>query len=122
MVGQAHAGYLYSSTDVATKKLTEKIAVPNRAYTIVAEDKGDIVGFAAAAPQSLPGIGQIDRSNMLLNYLAVDPARRREGIGSVLIAEIERRSKASLQHVIVAHVSHDEAATYRANGWTVLEE
>jgi GNAT superfamily N-acetyltransferase len=123
VAGEYHAGYAFGNAEVATVMLTEKFSAPKRAYTIVAEDEsGAIVGFAASVPQRLPGIGAIEQWNMLLNHLAVDPARRREGIASTLIAEIERRSTAAQQHVIVAHVSADSAEVYRRNGWTVLAE
>ncbi|WP_185204290.1 GNAT family N-acetyltransferase [Glaciihabitans sp. INWT7] len=99
--------------------MTEQIAAPMRVFTVVAESDGQIIGFAAAVPWRLPGSGAVDRAHMLLNYLAVDPARRRQGIGSALIAEIERRSLAARQNVIVAHVPAAQDDFYRTSGWEV---
>ncbi|SDK35329.1 Acetyltransferase (GNAT) domain-containing protein [Cryobacterium psychrotolerans] len=122
IAGEHHAGYLYEDSELAALTLTEGVAAPLRSFTLVAEVGGELVGFAAAVPSSFPGTGQIDPSAMLLQYLAVDPDRRHEGIGSALVADIERRSVFSRQNVIVAHVPLSQADFYRANGWDVFAE
>lgn len=120
--GERHAGYLYEHSELAAITLTEGVAAPRRSFTLVAEAGGELVGFAAAVPSSFPGTGQVDPSSMLLQYLAVDPIRRHEGIGSALVADIEQRSLSARQNVIVAHVPLSQADFYRANGWDVFAE
>ncbi|TFD07812.1 GNAT family N-acetyltransferase [Cryobacterium sp. TMT1-66-1] len=118
--GQHHAGYLYADAELARIMLTEELAAPLRAFTIVAEKDDKIVGFAAAAPWSLPGTGQIDPAHILLQYLVVGPAHRRSGIAKARVAEIERRALGARQNVIVAHVPPTESDFYRAIDWEVV--
>jgi predicted N-acetyltransferase YhbS len=122
VAGQPHAGYLYTNDELASLTLTEELAAQHRSFTIVAEIEGRIVGFASAVPFSLPGTGQFDPAHMLLQYLAVDPAHRRNGIATALVGDIERRALAARQNVIVAHIPADEFAFYESLEWHVAAE
>jgi predicted N-acetyltransferase YhbS len=120
--GQYHAGYAYAGSEIGDAMLSEKLAAPRRSFTIVAESDDTIVGFAAAIPFRLPGTKRIDSDNMVLNYLAVDPAHRRSGIAKALVQEIERRAIRAKQKVIVAHVSPTAVNFYQEIGWDVVAE
>lgn len=122
VAGQYHAGYLFEHEEMAKLALTEDLASPRRAFNIVAENAGEIVGFAAAVPSRLPGLGSIDKSATLLQYVAVDPAHRGAGIGRLLVEEIERRTVAARQDVILAHIPTSEAGFYTRIGWEVIPE
>lgn len=118
--GQEHAGYLFDDQRLATVSLTESIAAPERAFILVAETTEGIVGFAAAVPSRLPGLGSIDTTGMLLQHVAVEDEWRRRGVATALVDEIERRSLAARQNVIVAHVPDSAAGFYRDRGWEVF--
>lgn len=118
--GEVHAGYLFENEQLSRTTLTEPEAAPLRVFILVAESAETIVGFAAAVPSRLPGLGSIDPTAMLLQYVAVDPEWRRQGIAAALVGEIERRSVAARQNVIVAHVSESSADFYRHQGWDVF--
>ena len=53
-----------------------------------------------------------------LSELVVAPDARRRGVGSSLLAEIERRMAARGCSLIVGDVWRDAEPFYRANGWT----
>jgi GNAT superfamily N-acetyltransferase len=55
---------------------------PANQFVVVAEEQGDIVGFACAYGQDDP------RWGTLLDNLHVRPARQRQGIGTALVAEV----------------------------------
>ncbi|MFB9956963.1 GNAT family N-acetyltransferase [Cellulomonas denverensis] len=104
--------------------LTESVAAPRHAYTLVAVDEKtqDTIGFAATRPYSLPGIDVTDAAHMNLQYLAVDPSHRRRGVASALVAEVERMALADRQNVVLAHAPDDAVAFYRKIGWEVVPE
>lgn len=118
--GQPHAGYLFENQKLASRALTEAFAAPERAYVLVAESAGQIIGFAAAVPSRLPGLGEIDATSMLLQYVAVETEWRRRGVATALLSEIERRSLSARQDVIVAHVPENATDFYRHEGWSVF--
>lgn len=120
--GERHSGYLFEDDELSAFVLDEDLAPLRRSFTIVAEVAGEITGFAAAVPSRFPGAGGIDPMSMLLQYVVVDPAHRRRGIGATLLEEIERRSLAARQNVIIAHIPTSQAAFYRANDWDVFDE
>jgi len=120
VAGQEHAGYLFDDQRLATVSLTESIAAPERAFILVAEIAERIVGFAAAVPSRLPGPGSIDATGMLLQHIAVEVEWRRRGVATALVDEIERRSLAARQNIIVAHVPDSAAVFYRSRGWNVF--
>lgn len=120
--GEPHGGYVYADAGLSTPLLTEAFATPRHTFTVVAERQGMIVGFATTAPFALPGMGEPDPAHMLLQYLAVDPAHRRHGVGTALIKEMERRALAIRQNVMVAHISTDAAHFYRGAEWDVLSD
>lgn len=118
--GQPHAGYTFSAPKLTAFVLDEAVAAPKGVLTLVAEVDGAVVGFAATGPWSFPGFGprQFDPTTLLLQYLAVEPDHQRQGIGSALVAEIERRGAAAGRDMVVAHVPED-AAFYDAASWHV---
>ncbi|MEV7762038.1 GNAT family N-acetyltransferase [Curtobacterium flaccumfaciens] len=120
VAGQTHAGYLFADPELSKLTLTEHLAAPVRSFTIVAEDDGKVVGFAMAAPWSFPGTGELDPSDMVLQYVAVDSEHRRQGIASALIAEITARATSARQNALVAHIPEASADFYRSIGWEVL--
>lgn len=117
--GQPHSGYLFDDRKTAMLQLQEEIGAALRFWTVVAEVDGEVVGFATAVPSQFPGGAGDEAKTMLLSYLAVDPRFRRRGIGGDLVAEIERRSLAARQNLIVAHVPAVENGVYTGSGWTL---
>jgi GNAT superfamily N-acetyltransferase len=114
---------VYADPKLAVPMLTESVAAPRHAYTLVAVDETHkTIGFASTRPFSLPGIDVTDPAHMLLQYLAVDPSHRRRGVASALVAEVERRALAARQNVLVAHAPADAVAFYRKIGWEVVPE
>jgi len=67
------------------KDIARKLKV-NPEWFLVAEDGGRIVGVVMAGYEGHRG---------WINYLAVDPARRRGGLGRALVAEAERVLRAA---------------------------
>lgn len=120
--GQPHSGYVFAAPELAILLLTEGVAVPRHAFTLVAVRYDVIVGFAAARPFAYPGAGATDMSHMLLQYLAVDTAHRRHGVARELVTELEKRALEARQNVLVAHVSAGSAEFYRRVGWSVIPE
>lgn len=111
---------LFDDPELTRFSLDEQISDPLRVFTSVAEIGGVIEGFATALPFSLPGTGQIDPRNMLLQYLAVNANYRRQGLGRLLVEHIEERIEPHRQNVIVAHVPAAETTFYRRTGWEVM--
>lgn len=81
---------------------------------LVAEVEGRIVGAV---------MGGFDGRRGLIYHLAVDPAYRRQGIGSALMAEMERRlvAKGCLRaYLLVTEDNQETIAFYRRLGWEVM--
>lgn len=116
----ALGGFLFADTNTAEMMLNEAVAEPLRMFVSVAEFEREVVGFAFAIFSSLPGTGQPDPRNMVLQYLAVDPSQRRQGVGRALVEHIVTRVTPLRQDVILAHVPAAEAEFYRRCGWEVL--
>jgi len=122
VAGTYHAGYLFESPEMSRAALTEEIATAVKAFNIVAEVEGEVVGLAAATPFTMPGTGQVAPASSVLRYLVVDPAYRRSGIARALVAEVENRARAARQNIMVAHIPTDEEEFYRAIDWHVAPE
>ena len=116
----SRGGFMFDRERFATPAVDDAFAGPRRMFVSVAELDNEVVGFAYAQPFSLPGAGEIDPRNMLLQFLAVDSGSRRQGIGRQLVDHIESRVLRYRQDVMVAHVPADEADFYRRSGWEVL--
>ena len=90
------------------RKLTHQ-----RDLFLVAVDEGEVIGSIMAG---------YDGHRGWLNYLAVDPRRRREGAGRALVEEAERRLRAlgcpkiNLQ---IRTSNRDVASFYRALGFSL---
>jgi GNAT superfamily N-acetyltransferase len=95
---------LFDDPELTRYSLDEQLSNPLRVFTSVAEIDGVIEGFATAMPFSLPGTGQIDPSNMLLQHLAVNKDHWRRGLGRLLVEHLEQRINPHRQNVIAAHV------------------
>ena len=81
---------------------------------LVAEAEGQIIGAV---------MGGFDGRRGLIYHLAVDPAYRRQGIGSALMAELERRlvAKGCLRaYLLVTEDNQETIAFYRRLGWEVM--
>ncbi len=81
---------------------------------LVAEAEGRIIGAV---------MGGFDGRRGLVYHLAVDPAYRRRGIGSALMAELERRlvAKGCLRaYLLVTEDNQETIAFYRRLGWEVM--
>jgi putative acetyltransferase len=63
--------------------------------SLVAEDKGEVIGYLAASTARVGTQGEWS----LIGPLAVLPSRHRQGIGSALMAEAVRRLRASSRGV-----------------------
>ena len=82
----------------------------------VAKDDGGVVGFAA--------ISSADRRVMEIRGLAVDPARRRLGIGRQLLRAVVREARARRAGHVLLHVStaNDAAVSlYESERFGVVE-
>lgn len=78
---------------------------------LVAEADGRIVGAV---------MGGFDGRRGLIYHLAVDPAYRRRGIGTALMAELERRLVALgclRAYLLVVEDNHEVVDFYRRLGW-----
>jgi len=83
---------------------------------LVAESAGQLVGTV---------IGGFDGRRGTVYHLAVDPAFRRRGIGTLLMGELEGRlrSKGCIRAYLVVRPENDGAARYySAIGWGPLDD
>ncbi len=119
VAGQPHSGFIYANPLTVQHFLNEEVARPRKVFHLVAERGGKLLGFAAAQPWATPGPGTITPANSLLQFIAVEPNERGNGIGSALLQTVEGLAASSRQDVIVAHVPVTAAAFYRKAGWTV---
>lgn len=118
VAGQRHPGYLFDNEEVATFALTERLSAPRRAFTFVAEEGAKIVGFVSATPSVMTS-GKQDPQTMNLQYLAVSPECRRQGIGAALVKSVVTRSLKAQQNLIHAHIPSDQVSFYEGLGWDV---
>lgn len=96
---------------------------------IARDDAQTVVGMVEGRrPSWVVDHDDVERVSALLTYLAVDPARRREGIGSSLLtAFCERSRNAGADHVVlqIGYVTSERAAEltwfYLANGFAATE-
>lgn len=94
---------------------------PNKGlHLLVADDAGAVVGFAMTTPRRTAS-GAMDEVSaaLILARVMVDPAVRRSGAGSLLVAGVEARLRARRTGMIQAHIPASAEAFYVANGWTV---
>lgn len=56
---------------------------------------------------------------MNLQYLAVSPESRKQGIGTALVNKVVTRSLKAQQSVIHAHIPSDQVSFYEGLGWDV---
>ncbi len=83
---------------------------------LIAESDGQMIGFAAAERDD-------EAPNGLLITLDVDPAWRRRGVGSRLLAAVEQRLSASGVATIYLHVytkSHSALCLYKKFGYSTV--
>ena len=81
---------------------------------LVAESAGQLVGTV---------IGGYDGRRGMVYHLAVQPDMRRQGVGSALMTELERRLRAKgciRSYLMVVPGNEEVAAYYRTLGWEVL--
>jgi ribosomal protein S18 acetylase RimI-like enzyme len=82
---------------------------------LVVEEAGRILGAV---------LGGYDGRRGIVYHLAVAPGRRREGIGTRLMAELERRlaERGCFKSYLLATPENTEAvAFYRKRGWEVMD-
>lgn len=78
---------------------------------LVAEDEGEVIGTV---------IGGYDGRRGLIYHLAVVPEYRQQGIGKMLMTEVERRLKekgCQRCYLLVKHDARDVIEFYRGLGW-----
>jgi phosphinothricin acetyltransferase len=74
---------------------------------LVADIRGEVVGFAALAPHSAkPGYART-----LANSVYVAPGARGEGVGTALLAALVRRAREIGAHVILASIDAENLAS-----------
>jgi ribosomal protein S18 acetylase RimI-like enzyme len=78
-------------------------------FALVHEESGRIDGFACAHDVGFRGY---------LSELVVSPQAQGRGVGSLLLAEVERRLADAGCSVLIADVWTDAEDFYRARGWT----
>jgi ribosomal protein S18 acetylase RimI-like enzyme len=82
---------------------------------LVAEDQGRIIGAV---------MGGYDGRRGLVYHLAVLPERRRRGLGSTLMAELEQRLRAKgcvKYYLLVTPDNPQVLEFYRELGWSVMD-
>jgi ribosomal protein S18 acetylase RimI-like enzyme len=82
---------------------------------LVAEDASRVIGAV---------IGAFDGRRGMVYHLAVDPAARGQGIGTALMAELERRLKALgcvKGYLLVVPENAAVAAWYARRGWKAMD-
>ena len=82
---------------------------PSESIALVHEEDDTIDGFVC---------GHDVGFRAYLSELVVSPASQRRGVGSQLIAELERRLSDRGCTVLIADVWRDAAPFYRSHGWT----
>jgi predicted N-acetyltransferase YhbS len=95
----------------------------DKAPTVVARDQmGRFLGFAFSKPNSAGDFDRTDGQVAVLAQVAVVPAARGQGVGSLLV----QRSLRTLQMLgysrASAQLNDDVVKWYSARGWTVLPE
>lgn len=90
-------------------------------HLLVAEAEGETVGYAFTSPRSV-GDGIVDASSSVLvvQRLVVAESMRSRGVGSRLLAEIDRRTRSQARSMLHAHVPESAADFYESQGWDVL--
>ena len=99
---------LFAATDYDDDRLQQVIddELPGRTV-IGTRDAGVVTGFAAFAP---------DPDTTVLEYIAAAEDRRGEGVGTALIAAVQRRNPGS---AVLAETDDDAVDFYRAVGFLV---
>jgi GNAT superfamily N-acetyltransferase len=85
-----------------------------RPVACFAREGGRLVGGAS---------GRIEFARLFVEYLWVEAARRRRGLGTSLLAELERAARAAgCRDALIETLAGDTAALYRKLGWVPLAE
>jgi ribosomal protein S18 acetylase RimI-like enzyme len=82
---------------------------------LVAEENGALIGAV---------MGGYDGRRAIVYHLAIDPGRRREGLGRALMAELETRlrEKGCLKaYLLVTKDNPDARRFYENQGWEVMD-
>jgi len=87
----------------------QRALAPSESIALVHEEDDTIDGFVC---------GHDVGFRAYLSELVVSPASQRRGVGSQLIAELERRLSDRGCTVLIADVWRDAAPFYRSHGWT----
>jgi GNAT superfamily N-acetyltransferase len=67
--------------------------------------------------------GRIESARLFVNYLWVDTALRRQGLGSALLADLEAAARdAGCRDALIETLMDDSAALYRKLGWQPVAE
>lgn len=90
----------------------ERALGSQQTIALVHDDGKTLDGFACAHDVGFRGY---------LSELVVSPASQGQGVGSLLLAEIERRLSERGCSIVVADVWRDAEGFYRAHGWTQPE-
>jgi GNAT superfamily N-acetyltransferase len=85
-----------------------------RPVACLAHEAGRLVGGAS---------GRIEFARLFVEYLWVEAAHRRRGLGSALLAETERAARAAgCRDALIETLADDTAALYRRLGWVPIAE
>jgi GNAT superfamily N-acetyltransferase len=107
----------YPTTAEAVLRRVERLQTSEADRVVVAESKGDIVGFASLHVSLSV---EYDRPAAKLTAIVVDERHRRRGLGKALAAELEteaRRRGCCLIYLTTAERREDAHAFYRRIGF-----
>ena len=115
---RASVGFLDSTTlDHAKEWWRARIANSDeRAIFLVARDEDGVVGTVQLIPAPMPN----QRHRADIAKLLIHRRARRQGLGRMLMQEIEHRARSAGITLLTLDTKHGDAAEslYRANGWT----
>jgi len=113
--GGASVGFLDGVTLESAKEWW-RVSITNAAIILVARDDIGITGTVQLRPASMPN----QRHRADIAKLLVHRRARRQGLGALLMREIERRAKSAGFTLLTLDTKRGEAAEalYRREGWT----
>lgn len=113
----ASIGFLDSTTlDVAKEWWRDRISkADDRAIFLVARDENGVTGSVQLLPAPMPN----QRHRADIAKLLIHRRARRQGLGSTLMQEIERRAKSAAFTLLTLDTKRGDAAEslYRRSGW-----